>query len=363
MSVPAFGRDENLRTTVKRPAKLSRCGTAAALGCLLLALGGHAPAARAGSLSSTLLGYFPKNVGEFGYADLKTARQAPWFAQFQNQVMPQQFRMFTQFLSGAGIDPNTQVNEIAWGAVNSTAAPPDAASSGSDPQQPQIVGEQIVGVATGNFSPDQTDQYYVKQQMPRITIRGYTVYAFGAGVSPTDLCFFYFDPNTAAFGHRALLERMIAVRFGEEDSFLANADLFPLVNEVNGDATIWAAMDRSYTHLGVSQLLPEAAQFPGADALLGRVKSMTVKVNADSGMDAVVTPICGSASDALTLAQLLQAGLLLKRVQEAQSNPDMARLIDATSVSADGDHLKIHTQLSDDLLRALLDRGSFSMRM
>jgi hypothetical protein len=156
---------------------------------------------------------------------------------------------------------------------------------------------------------------------------------------------------------------MIAVRFGDEESFLANSNLFPLVNEVNGDATFWAAMDQSYTHLGISQLLPEASQFPGADALLSRVKSMTVTVDADSGLDAKVTPICGSASDALTLAQLLQAGLLFKRYQQAQTNPDMARVIDATSVSADGDHLKIHTQLSDDLVRALLDRGSFSLRM
>jgi hypothetical protein len=336
--------------------------------CLALALAAVAPAARAGSVSSTILGYFPKDIGEFGYLDLKTARQAPWFAQLQNQILPGQFRQFTMFLTGAGIDPNTQVNEIVWGAVNAPPPAPDAAAAaaaaGADASQPpQIVGEQIVGIATGNFSPDQTEQYYVKQQLPRISVRGYTLYAFGAGVSPTEMCFFYFDPNTAAFGHRALLEKMIAVHFGDEDSFLANSKLFPLVNEVNGEATFWEAMDQGYTHLGISQLLPEAAQFPGADALLSRVQSMTVAVDTDNGLDAKVTPVCGSAGDALTLAQLLQAGLLFKRYQQAQSNPDMAQVIDATSVSADGDHLKIRTQISSDLVRALLDRGSFSLRM
>jgi hypothetical protein len=343
-----------------------RLGFAGALACLALALAAHAPAARAGSVSTTLLGYFPKNIGEFGYADLKTARQAPWFAQFQNQVLPPQFRQFTQFLTGAGIDPNTQVNEIMWGAVNSSD--PDASASpapagGDASQAQQIVGEMIVGIAVGTFTPDLTDQYYKKQQMPTITIRGYTVYAFGAGVSPTDMCFFYLDPNTAAFGHRALLEKMIAVRMGDEDSFLENSKLFPVVNEVNGDATIWAAMDQNYTQLGIRQLLPEAAQFPGADALFARVKSMTVEVQADSGLDAQVTPVCGSTNDALTLAQLLQAGLLYKRYQQAQSNPDLAQVIDATTVSADGDHLKIRMQISSDLLHALLERGTFSLRM
>ena len=347
------------------PQRKSLARPAAALLSLLLALTAVPLPVRAGSLSSTVLGYFPKNLGEFGYADLKSARQAAWFSQFQSQVLPPQFRMFTQFLSNAGVDPNTQVDEIAWGAVNnpapSTNAAPGATASTDD--APQIVGEQIVGIATGNFTPSATDQYFAKQQMPRITVRGYTLYAFGAGVSPTDLCFMYFDPNTAAFGHRALLEKMIAVRFGDEDSFLANTTLFPLVNELNGESTIWAAMDQSYTHLGIGQFLPEAEQFPGADALLGRVKSMTVSADADSGLDIKVTPVCGSASDALTLAQLLQAGLLFKRYQQAQSNPDMARVIDNTTVSADGDRLKIETQLSDDLLRALLNRGAFNVRM
>lgn len=344
------------------------CWTAAALACLALALSAHAPVARASSFSSRLLGYFPKEIEEFGYADLKTARQAPWFAQFQSQILPPQFRQFTQFLSGAGIDPSSQINEIAWGAVNSSSAHSEssataAASGGDSPQQPQILGEQVVGIAVGNFNPDLTDQYYAKQQMPRISVRGYTIYAFGAGVSPTEMCFFFFDPGTAAFGHRALLEKMIGVSFGDEESILANSTLFPLVNEVNGDSTMWAAFDQSYTRLGISQFLPEAAQFPGADALLSRVKSMTVKVDADHGLDAQVTPICGSTGDALTLAQLLQAGLLFKRYQQAESNPDMAKLIDATSVSADGDHLRIHTQIPDDLLRALLERGAFSLRM
>jgi len=343
-----------------------RLGLGGAFACLALALAAHAPAARAGSASTTLLGYFPKNIGEFGYADLKTARQAPWFAQFQNQVLPSQFRQFTQFLSGAGIDPNLQVNEIMWGAVNNPAPDPNASAApagGDAAQAQQIVGEMIVGIALGSFTPDLTDQYYKKQQMPTITIRGYTIYPFGAGVSPTDMCFLYFDPNTAAFGHRALLEKMIAVRTGDEESFLENSKLFPLVDEINGDATIWAALDQNYTRLGIRQLLPEAAQFPGADALLSRVKSMTVEVQADSGLDAQVTPVCGSASDALTLAQLLQAGLLYKRYQQAQSNPDLAQVIDATTVSADGDHLKIRTQISGDLLHTLLERGTFSIRM
>ena len=33
----------------------------------------------AGSLSTSVVGMFPKQVGEFAYADLKSARKFPWF--------------------------------------------------------------------------------------------------------------------------------------------------------------------------------------------------------------------------------------------------------------------------------------------
>ena len=38
----------------------------------------------AGSLSMTVIGMFPRLVGKFAYADLKSARQYPWFSQFRD---------------------------------------------------------------------------------------------------------------------------------------------------------------------------------------------------------------------------------------------------------------------------------------
>jgi hypothetical protein len=337
---------------------------ALAAGFVLAAI---APRARAGSLSTSILGLLPKDVGEVAYADMKTARQNAWFAQFEGQVLPSRFRQFEEFVSAAGIDPEKQVDEIVWAAsMGSSRAADGQSTTGAAPgddQTPRPAGEQLVGIALGNFSPDVTEQYFAKQKLPTRKVSGYSLYAFGSGVGPSDIFFFFIDSNTAAFGNRALLERLIAVRFGEEQSLLANETLFPLVDSVNGQGTIWAAMDQGYTRIGMTQLLPEAAQFPGATPLLSRIKAMTVTVQTDHGADTRITPVCGSSDDAVTLASLLQAGLLYKRYQEGQSNPDLARAIDATSVSAEGDHLKIRTQLNEDLLAALLKRNAFAVRM
>ena len=66
---------------------------------------------RAGSLGSDILSMFPKDSGELAYADLREARQFSWFSQLKEQMLPSKFRQFEQFLSAAGVDPNTQVTE------------------------------------------------------------------------------------------------------------------------------------------------------------------------------------------------------------------------------------------------------------
>ena len=140
--------------------------------CALLLLGSLIPSAGAGSLTTSVIGMFPKDVGEFAYADLKTARHLPWFAQFKDQVVPSRFRQFEKFLAAAGIDPDTQVDELAWAAVmpgpqvvkaietpkedapvkGAPGKGPAPAAAPASPAPAPQTGEQIVGVEIGRAS-------------------------------------------------------------------------------------------------------------------------------------------------------------------------------------------------------------------
>ena len=66
---------------------------------LALALALPKPA-RAGRLGADMIGLFPKDVGEFAYADLKKARTLKWFPQLQEQVLPDRFRQFELHADG-----------------------------------------------------------------------------------------------------------------------------------------------------------------------------------------------------------------------------------------------------------------------
>jgi len=300
----------------------------------------------AGALSTAVIGMFPKSVGEFAYADLKAARKYSWFPQIREQLLPSRFRQFEQFLSSAGIDPNTQVEELAWAGI----------STGES-------AEEVVGVAIGSFDPSSIEAKFKAQKLPAFESHSYHLYAFGSGTGPGDIFFAFIDSNTAAFGHRSALEKLIDVRMGGSESLMTNDLLFPLINEANGSGTIWAVLNQQYSHLAMQQLIPQASQFPQAATIVNRIHAMTIAVNADSGVDAHFQAVCDSVDDANLLAAGMQAGLMYRRYQESQANPDLARVIDNMHVTPAGDRLKVDASISEDQLQALIRSKVFAVPM
>jgi hypothetical protein len=312
---------------------------------------------------------FPQNIGEFAYADLKAARALPWFPQLEQQMLPSRFKEFEKALSAAGIDPNSQVEEVAWATV--PPAPASAANqapnqaAGADAQQkaPSPGSEQIVGIALGSFSPETAEIYFKNQKIPVVKVRNFSLYAFGGGSGPADLFFFFLDSNTAAFGQRQQLERLLGIRAGEEQGLMSDTQMFPLINEANGSGMIWAVMNAEYAHLAMQQLAPEAAQFPQAQQLVARIRAMSLKITAGTGVQANFQSICATPDDANTFAALLQAGLLYKRYQLGNSNPDLASLLDSTTITPAGDRLNVRLSLTDAQMLSLIRRNTVAVTM
>ena len=315
--------------------------------------------AHAGRLGADIIALFPKEVGEFAYADLKKARTLKWFPQLQEQMIPERFRQFEKFLASAGVDPNSQVDELAWGLVaEGVTAKTEGAGSAAVP-----TGEEVVGVALGTYNPGSTEAYFKQQKLPPFKARGYILYAFGTGSGPNDLFFLFIDSNTAAFGHRALLEKMVEVRFGGEEGLLRNDKLFPLINEANGSGVVWAVLNPAYTRLAMRQLAPEVEQFPEAAKLISRMQNMIINVDASGSVDGKIQAVCGSTEDANTLGQLLQAGFLYKRYQAQKDNPDLAQLLDQARISPAGDRVTLRMSLSDEQITALIRKNTFAFKM
>jgi hypothetical protein len=314
--------------------------------------------ASAGRLGTDIIALFPKEIGEFAYADLKKARTMPWFPQLQEQMLPERFKQFEQFLASAGMDPNTQVEELAWGLIAEGTSGKGDANATAMPS-----GEQIVGVALGNYNPDSTEAYFKRQKLPTFKARNYTLYAFGGGSGANDLFFLFIDSSTAAFGHRSVLEKMVEVRFGTEEGLLRNDKFFPLVNEANGSGVVWAVLNPAYTRLAMQQLAPEVEQFPEAAKLVARMQNMLININASGGIDGKFQAVCGSTEDANSMAQLIQAGFLYKRYQAGKDNPDLAEMLDQARVVPSGDRVILSMALSNDQMTSLIKHNTFALKM
>jgi hypothetical protein len=316
-------------------------------GLIVFAVTAFPQQSSAGTLSTTVIGMFPKDVGEFAYADLKSARKYSWFPQLRDQLLPSRFRQFEQFMTSAGLDPNTQVEELAWGGITVTKAG----------------GEAVIGIALGSFDPSAVELRFKQQKMATYDIQGYHLYSFGSGVAPNDILFLFLDSNTAAFGHRAAMEELINVRLGMAESLLSNDKLYPLISETNGRGMIWAVLDRNYTHLAMQQLMPQANQFPQAATVVNRMQAMTIDVEADSGIDAHFQGVCGSVDDANLLGAALQAGVMYRHYQEAQTNSPLAAALDQVRITPSGDRIKVDAPVTQDQLLSLIQSKAFSAPM
>jgi len=313
--------------------------------------------ARAGTLSTDVIGMFPQNVGEFAYADLRAARALPWFPQLKQQMLPERFRQFEQFLASAGVDPNSQVEELAWALVPS-GLPTGAAANTAVP-----TSDEIVGVALGAFRPETAEAYFRAQKLAVVKVRDFSLYAFGAGSGPSDLFFLFVDANTAAFGQRQELEKLIAVRHGEQQGLLTDSTMMPLISQANGSGVVWAVLSAPYTRLAMQQLVPQASQFPQSQQLVSKLHALTIEIAAGSGVEARFEAVCATPDDANTFAALLQAGLLYQRYQVGNSNPDLAAMLDQARIAPAGDRLDVRLQLTNDQVTALIRRNTFALRM
>ena len=314
---------------------------------LALALAAIVPVLRAGTLETQVIALFPKDVGEFGYVDMKGAQKYKWFPQLEQQIMPARFRQFETFLKSAGIDPNTQLEDLAFAAIPANDKHP----------------EEVLGVAEGEFQPDTTEAYLKKLKLPTRKSHGYTLYAFGSGASPYDIFFFFLDSNTAVFGQGDAIDDLISVRVNGDPSLLANTTIYPLINQANGQGLIWAVLDQHYTQLGLKQLLPEVASAQQSPALFEKIKAMIISVDASPDIQTQFEAVCGSPDDANNLGALLQAGILYRRYQASQSNPELAKMLEQATVTPRGDRLDLSFQVSEDEMVKLIAQKTFAVSM
>jgi len=216
-------------------------------------------------------------------------------------------------------------------------------------------------VALGSYQPDSAEAYFNAKKLPVVKVRNFSLFAFGGGTGPTDLFFVFIDASTAAFGQRQQIERLIAVRNGDEQGLLTNSDLSPLILQANGSGMVWAVLNAPYTRLAMQQLAPAVQQFPQAQQLTTKLRALTIEFTGGSGVQVLFDAVCATPDDANTFAALMQAGILYQRYTAAKSNPDLASMLDQASIVPAGDSLQVRFSLTNDQVIGMIQHNTFSI--
>ena len=335
-----------------------------------------APALTAGSLKANLIAMFPKNVSEFGYADLAEARKSSWYPQFKMQSLPPRFTELEQFLASAGVAP-AQVEELAWALASGDEArqPPQPETKPAQTKSAPAISaqatptptptskltptnsDQLIGLALGSFDPGAATASFKARKLRGFQDRGFTLYSCGSPCSGLYITFL--DSSTIAFGPRHSLERLIEVRSGAADSILQNDQMFSLINQANGRGLFWGVLNSAGTRRALRRLVPEAATFPQADKLLAKLTALSVTIEGSSDLAAHLRALTKSPDDSVLLAQLLQGVLLYRQYLSHDQNPALAPLLDSVRISPNGPALEVSLTASNNQILNLIEHNAF----
>jgi hypothetical protein len=296
--------------------------------------------ADASGLDTAVVEMFPKDVAQLSYLDLKAARQQPWFAIAEQNLLPLRFRKLEIFLSAAGLDVETQVDTLAWGTVSAT----------------KTTGAGFVGVAAGHFSPSTVENYFSQHNLPIDDEQGEQLLNIGGTTS--DLFLVFVDPETAAFGQRAALENLLAVRSQGTESLAHNAALNALIEEARQDSLTWSVWNKEYARAAFQQLLPAEVQIPQAALLLDHIQSVEFDVTAQDVLSARSEIVCSSPTEAIMLAALLQAGIAFRKHDASQSGSQPSNMFTEIRVTAYSTRVEIEIPVGANQLDSAVRSGN-----
>jgi hypothetical protein len=333
-----------------------RTGVSEGLAIFALLMLMAAPGLHAAPLGSSIMGMFPKNVSEFGYADLSAARQFSWFPQFEAQVVPVSMYSFEQFLEAAQMQQTPVIEGVAWARISSSTT--NSGASGVEPGN-----GQLVGVAEGHFDRKAIQSFLGARKISGIQVGADLIYDAGTGSGVSDVFFILSSDQTIAFGSLAGLKRLLSTHAGDEENLLTNEKMIGLIDGVHGDGIFWGVFGAGRAETVVQQLLPDLAKFSQARDLIGKMEGVSIAVKDPSDIELDFQAMAASPNDALVLSQLFEAGLLYKQQQSIKSNSGLSQILDRARVSSNGVSLELSIDVDDDQVLSLIEHDTFALPM
>jgi hypothetical protein len=125
---------------------------------------------------------------------------------------------------------------------------------------------------------------------------------------------------------------------------------------------VWFVLDRRFSGLAFKEMLPEASQVQGFDAVAGRVLGATLKFDLRNGLAGESDVRCQDASDCVVLASAAQAAFAFQALRLKDTSLELARALGEARINRRDTRLNIEMAIGEAQFAALLAKNGLALR-
>lgn len=288
----------------------------------------------AAPLATNARAVIPSEVQQIINVDYRRMKNSDTAMQMKAKLMPANMKQFEDALKDIGVVVDRDIDQITLAAFRN-----------------KDNNLQIVGIAQGMFPRKKILLRLRKQKIKAKKINNSFVYPMSGGLVMT-----FLDDNTMLFGDDSALRASLDARDDSSESLNANSQITDMIASVDR-GTLWSVLDAKGTQTMLQGALGTASNLAEFEDLKKRLTGSRYTVDFDHGIDFNLNVVTSDTVTAATLASVLRAGMLFKKMN---ATPTEKTAIDDTNVDSDAGKLVVHFKADDKNFQSLLDSPMFA---
>jgi hypothetical protein len=285
-------------------------------------------------LNSSARACVPADLLQLISVDYRALKDSPTAMALKQQVLPDNLKQFEAALKNIGIDPDRDVDTLAFASFRSGKQ-----------------GVRGVGVAAGPFN--------MKAVLKKMKLQKFVPKKYGTSdIYPMDGGFVmsFLDDSTLLFGDRTAVKVALDTRDGQVLGLDTNGNMADMMSSVDS-APVWSILDQQGTQNMMRSALGDAAKVADYETVKKRLQGSRYTMNFNNGVNFDLTVITSDSMTAGTMSSLVKAGILYKKMS---ATPAEKVAVDNTTVDSDGTNLQLHFKANDQQFQSLMHSELFA---
>jgi hypothetical protein len=285
-------------------------------------------------LNSSARACIPADLLQLISVDYRSLKDSPTAMALKQQLMPDNIKQFEAALKNIGIDPDKDVDTLAFASFRYGKQ-----------------GVKGIGVASGPFN--------MKAVLKKMKLEKFTPKKYGtSNVYPMDGGFImtFLDDSTLLFGDTTALHAALDTRDGKTLSLDTNGDMADMMTNVDS-APVWSILDQQGTQNMMRSALGQAGSLADFDAVKKRLLASDYVMNFTNGVTFDLSVKTSDNVTAASMAGLMKAGVMYRKMTGSDSEK---LALDNTTVDSTNDLVQMHFKTDDQRFQALMKTDLFA---